>query len=102
LADFARDLTRGSSTSSQNQAASAYVNPAFLDDFTQLAQEKRGPVAAMLVEDVLLDAGASPTTLTANHIEQLVDEVEANITRQDWQEEFRNDVDALRATYGVS
>lgn len=102
LADFARDLTRGSSTSSQNQTASAYVNPAFLDDFTQLAQERLGPVAAMLVEDVLLDAGASPTTLTANHIEQLVDEVEANITRQDWQEEFRNDVAALRADYGVS
>ena len=55
----------------------------------------------MLIEDVLMDAGTSPTTLTANHIEQLVDEVEANITRQDWQEEFRNDVSALRANYGV-
>lgn len=100
LADFARDLTRGSSTSSQSQA-NAYVDPAFLDDFTQLAQEKLGPVASMLVEDVLLDVGASPTTLTATHIEQLVDEVEANITRQDWQEDFRSSVDALRASYGV-
>lgn len=107
LADFARGLTQGDVTSSQsaantaNNAANNYINPAFLDDFTQLAQGRLGPVAAMLIEDVLMDAGTSPTTLTANHIEQLVDEVEANITRQDWQEEFRNDVSALRANYGV-
>lgn len=103
LADFARNLTRGNVTSSQSPAnpTNNYINPAFLDDFTQLAQEKLGPVASMLVEDVLIDVGASPTTLTANHIEQLVDEVEANITRQDWQEEFRAGVSALRASYGV-
>jgi hypothetical protein len=104
LADFARNLTRGSATSSQTSAspaAGAYVNPAFLDDFTQLAQEKLGPVAAMLIEDVLLDIESSPTTLTANHIEQLIDEVDANITRQDWQEDFRSSVAALRTSYGV-
>lgn len=101
LANFARNLTRGSATSSQSQAAGTYIDPAFLDDFTQLAQEKLGPVASMLVEDVLLDVGASAATLTATHIEQLVDEVEANITRQDWQEDFRSSIDALRASYGV-
>jgi hypothetical protein len=102
LADFARGLTKGASTSSQvPDRAVNYVNPSFLDEFSELAVEKLGPVASMLVEDLLDDLNASPTTLTANHVEQLVDEVEANITRQDWQEDFRSSVDALRANYGI-
>ncbi|MEM7734266.1 MAG: DUF4388 domain-containing protein [Deinococcota bacterium] len=102
LADFARGLTKGASTSSQvPSSAVSYINPSFLDEFSELAVEKLGPVASMLVEDVLADLNASPTTLTANHVEELVDEVEANITRQDWQEDFRNSVDALRANYGI-
>ncbi|MEM6430066.1 MAG: DUF4388 domain-containing protein [Deinococcota bacterium] len=102
LADFARGLTKGTSTSSQVPSPAVnYINPNFLDEFSELAVEKLGPVASMLVEDVLADLNASPSTLTANHVEQLVDEVEANITRQDWQEEFRNGVDALRANYGI-